>query len=99
MPHQHGQVEQRDAREAVPGIGGKPGVKERGGGRVRLQILVDGDLGEQRAEHLQNRLQQKEDQGERYQYPVGAHIAQQAAHQPGVVGFTEDLFFHEFRIT
>ncbi len=28
---QHGEVEQRDARQAVPGVGGKPGVEKRGG--------------------------------------------------------------------
>ena len=65
--------------------------------RVRIEIAVDRDLGQQRTEHLQQRLQQQKNQRERHIARVGAHVAQQAAHQAGVVCLTEDLFFHFFQ--
>src|SRR5439155_24688294 len=65
--------------------------------QVGLKIPVDGNAGEQRPEHLQTGLEQEEYQRETDQQPVGAHVAQQPAHQPGVVRFSEDLFFHSLQ--
>ena len=93
---QHAQVEQTDAGQAVPGIGRQIAGRESAGicPGLGCKIAVDRDAGEQRTEHLQGGLHQQKDQRERHQQPVGPHVAQQAAHQPGVVCFTEDLFFH-----
>ena len=72
-------------------------ARERG--RVGREVAVHGDLGEQRPEHLQDGLRQQEHQRNGDPQAVGAHVAQQAAHQARVVGFAEDLFFHSLQST
>ena len=46
------------------------------------------------AEHLQHRLQRQEEERQGHVAAIGLHVGQQAPHQPAVVGFAEDLFFH-----
>jgi hypothetical protein len=62
--------------------------------RMRLKVSIHGRPGQQRSQHLERRLRQEKEQGERYQEAIGAHVAQQAAHQLGIVRFAENLFFH-----
>ena len=96
--HQDRQIEQSDAREAGPGIRRQERIEERRGAmRIRLDVSIHRDLGEQRAEYLEHRLGQQEHQRDGHQRLVRAHVAQQPAHQPPIVGFAEDLFFHRFQ--
>ena len=92
---QHDEIEQRDAGEAGPRVGRQPGVDGSGERmRARADVLVDGQPGEQGIQHLQEGLREQEEQGKEDQRAIGPHIAQQAAHQAGVISFTEYLFFH-----
>ena len=92
---QHHDVEQRDAGEAGPGVDRQPGI-DWGLQRVRARadVLVNGQAGEQRIQHLEDGLGQQEQQGKEDQRAIGPHVAQQSAHQAGVICFAEDLFFH-----
>ena len=98
-PGQHCQVEQRDAGEAAPGVGRQPGID---GGRKRMRerpdVPVHGQAGQQRTQHLQYGLRQQKQQREPHQGAIGPHVAQQAAHQAGVISFAEYLFFHVFSV-
>ena len=95
---QYPEVEQGNGGEPAPGVGREEPVEHRAGvAMARLQVAVHRNLGEQRSEHLQPRLQ--EQKAERYQHipAVGAHVAEQAAHQARIVCFSECLFFHSFQ--
>ena len=95
--HQDGDVEQGDARESGPGVGGQPGIDrrvERAG--LGANVLVDRQAGEQRVHYLEDGLRQQEQHGKGDEGGIGPHVAQQPAHQTGVIRFAEDLFFHVF---
>ena len=66
--------------------------------RVGREISVNRDFGEQRAGYLQDRVQNQEYQRPGDQSAVGPQISQQPAHQTGIVGFGEDLFFHSYLV-
>ena len=93
--HQHAQIQHAHRRQAIPGAGRQIAVDKRGDARgIGREIAVHGNLGQQRAKHLQHRLQQQEDERQRHVSAVWAHVSQQPAHQPGIVCLAEDLFFH-----
>ncbi len=54
-------------------------------------IAIDRDLGDVGAKELAPRMQQEECESERKQFPVRSQIAHDAAHEPRVIGFAEDL--------
>ena len=94
---QHAGIEECDARQAAPGVGGQPGVDGGGEGmRAGTDVLVDGQAGEQRIEDLQDGLQEEEQQRKGDEHAIGPHVAHQPAHQTPVICFTKDLFFHCF---
>ncbi len=93
-----GEVEESDARQSAGGVGGQDGSEE--GGQVRgggSDVAIHRGAGEERTEHLQYRLGQQEHQRDGDPQAVGAHVAQQTAHQSLVVCLAEDFFFHSLQ--
>ena len=93
--HQDSQKHQADGGQAVPGRDRQVRIERcrdaRGIGR---QVTVYGDFGQQWAEDLEDGLKQQEDQRNRHVATVRSHVAQQPAHQFGIVCLTEDFLFH-----
>ncbi len=85
-------------REPSPGVGRQITAEKTALRARRRKVPVNRDLGKQRPEHLKDALAQQEHHRDRHQPAIRTHVSQQAAHQKGVVGFTEDLFFHWYSV-
>jgi hypothetical protein len=74
----------RDARQrSVAQPVANPGMRVR---RLR-QVFIDGDLGEERPQHVQSRLQDDRPERHRHVPLVRTQIRKQPPHQPAVVRF------------
>ncbi len=56
-------------------------------------VAVDGDLGEVGAEDVRERLEDDGGEGDAGLPLVGAQVLEQAAHEPAVIGFANDVVF------
>ena len=57
------------------------------------EVLVDGGLGEEGAEHVEYGLENDGAQRNHHLPRIGAQVGQQAPHQAAVVRFSQYLFF------
>ena len=62
---------------------------------VRLgKITIDGELRQQRPRHLRQRLGKQKQQRYEHRAAVAPQVADQPSHQPAIISFAENFFFH-----
>ena len=85
--------------QSSPGIGGEPAAEPSiqqsclgmsGGG----EIAIDGQLRQQRSDHLNHRLRQQEGERNDDGSAIGPQIVDQPPHETTIVSFAENFFFH-----